>query len=125
MNKPIQPIKTDARGVLRFQGNAIVEHLLEHGQNTGCGLNELACLEFSREDREQFAQLTSYSLSGFSDLSYVSNETYETAERIAATGESEDKARIAVLEQTLANTREAIKQAVVNLFRIHPDDLCS
>lgn len=32
------------------------------------------------EDREQFAQLIGYSLSGFADLSYVSNKTYNAAD---------------------------------------------
>ncbi len=38
---------------------------------------------FSDEDREQFAQLIGYSLNGFGELSYVSEETYEAAERSA------------------------------------------
>ncbi len=42
-------------------------------------MNQLARMEFSDEDREQFAQLTGYSLSGFGDLDYVSDETYERA----------------------------------------------
>jgi len=33
--------------------------------------------DFSQEDREQFAQLIGYSLSGFGELSYVSDETCE------------------------------------------------
>jgi len=37
---------------------------------------------FPQEDREQFAQLIGYSLSGFGELDYVSDETYEVAERM-------------------------------------------
>jgi hypothetical protein len=39
----------------------------------------LACLPFSDEDREQFAQLIGYSLGGFGDLSYASDEVYNAA----------------------------------------------
>jgi hypothetical protein len=44
-------------------------------------MNTLSCIDFSQEDREQFAQLIGYSLCGFSDLSYVSDETYYKAEK--------------------------------------------
>jgi hypothetical protein len=42
-------------------------------------MNKLALMKFSDEDREQFAQLIGYSLSGFSELSYVTDKTYKTA----------------------------------------------
>ena len=74
---PIQPIFKDRDGLLRFKQNAIVRFLLEDGPND---MNRLSIMPFSQEDREQFAQLIGYSLSGFSELSYVSDETYERAE---------------------------------------------
>jgi hypothetical protein len=77
--QPLQPLELDAHGVLRFKANAIVNKLLEHGTRTGLGLNELGVMDFTQDDREQFAQLIGYSLAGFSDLSYVSDETYEKA----------------------------------------------
>ena len=77
---PIQPLKIDHEGVLRFKENKIVRFLLEDGHND---LNRLAIIPFSDEDREQFAQLIGCSLSGFGDLSYVSDKTYEQAERKA------------------------------------------
>jgi hypothetical protein len=73
---PMQPLYRDKRGVVRFRANAIVVYLLDHG---GIDLNELAMLDFTDSDREQFAQLIGYSLDGFSKLSYVSDQTYETA----------------------------------------------
>jgi hypothetical protein len=78
MNKrhPIQPLEHDENGVIRFKANAIVKHLLDAG---GIDLNQLARMEFAREDREQFAQLIGYSLSGFSGLDYVSAETLAAA----------------------------------------------
>lgn len=116
---PIQPIENDSRGTPRFKKNAIVEFLLDHG---GHDMNKLASLDFSQEDREQFAQLIGYSLSGFGELSYVSDETYNAAERMAE-GEDERDARIASLEQMLSTVREGLKVAVPAVFRIHPDDL--
>jgi hypothetical protein len=73
---PVQPLVHDARGTLRFKQNAIVLFLLEAGP---FDMNVLASMPFSIEDREQFAQLIGYSLDGFSELSYVTDETYERA----------------------------------------------
>lgn len=73
---PIQPLQLDERGTLRFKRNAIVRHLLDHG---GIDLNAIACMDFSREDREQFAQLIGYSHDGAGTLSYFSDEVWESA----------------------------------------------
>ena len=73
---PIQPIVRDSHGTVRFKENAIVRYLLDNG---GIDMNKLATLPFCQNDREQFAQLIGYSLSGFGDLSYVSDRTYERA----------------------------------------------
>ncbi len=66
-------------GVHRFEENAIVSHLLEFASKHGCDMNTLACMEFSDEDSMQFAQLIGYSVSGYGDLSYVSNKSYYRA----------------------------------------------
>ena len=42
MKNPIQPLAKDAQGTLRFKENQLVRALLDHGQETGFGLNELA-----------------------------------------------------------------------------------
>lgn len=76
MKHPIQPLEKDEHGTLRFKANAIVRYLLNSGD---IDMNHLAVLPFSQNDREQFAQLIGYSLCGFSELSYVSHETYEKA----------------------------------------------
>lgn len=73
---PLQPVVTDEQGVRRFKKNAIVVYLLDAGPND---MNKLALIPFSREDREQFAQLIGYSVSGFGELSYVSDEAYKRA----------------------------------------------
>lgn len=77
---PIQPLVIDPHGVVRFKRNEIVHYILKHG---GISLNDIAAMDFSVEDQEQFAQLIGYSIGGFSELSYVTDETYEQAERQA------------------------------------------
>lgn len=78
MKHPVQPLDLDEHGVLRFKANAIVRFLLDAGP---FDMNKLAMMNFSQEDREQFAQLIGYSLSGFGELSYVSDETYDRAQK--------------------------------------------
>jgi len=74
----MQPI-VEVNGILRFKPNRVVRYLLDHG---GIDLNRLA-FEFSgkeyNDERAQLAQLIGYSLSGFSELDYVSDEMYDAA----------------------------------------------
>lgn len=81
MNHPMQPIEYDKHGIIRFRRNKIVEYLLDNG---GIDLNHLAVQDFSDEDRMQFAQLIGYSVGGFGDLFYASDEVVGEADRIAA-----------------------------------------
>lgn len=120
MRQPIQPLEKDEHGVVRFRANKVVQYLLDNG---GLDMNDLAMVDFPREDREQFAQLIGYSHSGSGDLSYMSDAVWEAADRMYTRGESEEQARITQLEQTLQNARAAIRDAAVAIFRIHPDDL--
>lgn len=120
---PIQPTETDEHGTLRFKSNPIVQRLMTHGQKTGLSLNELARERFSNSDWEQFAQLIGYSVSGWGGLSYVSEDARSAAEAMVESGQTEDQARIAVLEEKLGEVRAALKELVPQLFRIHPDDL--
>lgn len=76
---PLQPIEIDKGGVIRFRANKIVKFLLDAGP---FDMNQLACMEFSEEDRAQFAQLIGYSVSGYGDLSYA--KRVKRADRIAA-----------------------------------------
>lgn len=112
---PIQPIGKDEHGVVRFKKNAIVCYLLDNG---GIDLNAIARLQFSREDREQFAQLIGYSVCGASDLSYVSSEVIE-----AASDGGADADRIKFLRGQLDRLREALRVPMAELFGKHPDDL--
>ena len=74
---PMQPVVRDEDGILRFKRNAIVRYLLDAGPYD---LNYLSVMPFSDEDREQFAQLIGYSLNGFSELSYASDEVVAQAD---------------------------------------------
>lgn len=121
MKHPIQPLEKK-NGVLRFKQNAIVRHLLDHGQKHGCGLNEIAGMNFSKEDHMQLAQLIGYSLRGYGELSYVDDDNYGAAQKMAE-GKSEDAARIEHLESELAALREQLRAPMARLFAIHPDDL--
>ena len=119
MKQPLQPLYM-AGTVIRFHPNAVVQHLLDHG---GLSLNDLAEVDLPREDMEQFAQLIGYSLSGFGDLSYVSDDTYEAARLSYQKECTEQEARIEYLESRLACVRKHFKELVPELFHIHPDDL--
>lgn len=116
---PIQPLELDSCGTLRFKENAIVRHLLDHG---GISLNDIARLDFSRNDREQFAQLIGYSLSGYGELGYVTDETYETARLMHESGEPEHVARTAHLSEELTAIRVALREPIARLYGKHPDD---
>lgn len=116
---PIQPLELDSRGVLRFKANAIVCHLLDHG---GIDMNKLACMDFTREDREQFAQLIGYSHSGAADLSYVSDEVWTAAMSMHESGIGEHEARANQLREQLQEAREGMAAGVAALFGKHLDD---
>ncbi len=78
---PVQPIVRAKDGVYRFKRNQIVRDLLEFAQVRGFGLNEIACREYDRNDREQLAQLIGYSVSGAGDLSYMRRSLIAAADR--------------------------------------------
>ena len=77
---PMQNIIIDKKGIARFQENAMVVYLLNNG---GIDMNNLAMLDFSDEDRMQFAQLIGYSVCGYRDLSYVTGRSGKKAAKIA------------------------------------------
>jgi len=79
----MQPIVKDEEGALRFVENRIVRVLLDESRKRGFGLNELAVRDFSQADWEQFYQLIGYSLSGYHELSNVSDESAREATEAA------------------------------------------
>jgi hypothetical protein len=80
MKRPLQPLTKDGDGTVRFQENKIVRTLLDTGK---LNVNDIERMDFSREDREQFVQLTGCSLKMFGELNYVSDEAYQEAQRAA------------------------------------------
>lgn len=75
----MQPLYIAGDGRIRFKENAIVRHLLTSAEKVGVDLNSIAMHDFSDEDRMQLAQLIGYSLGGYGELSYVSDESYDAA----------------------------------------------
>jgi hypothetical protein len=106
---PIQPIIQAENGVLRFKENKIVKFLLEHGP---FNLNDIAVMDFSKEDRQQLTQLIGYSLSGASDLDHMSSEIIDAAEEMFTTGGNEVEVRNAVLREKL----DEVKSKVLDLY---------
>ena len=121
IRNPIQPLVKGEHGVLRFKANKIVCHLLDHG---GIDMNAIARMDFTDDDRQQFAQLIGYSLSGYGELrSYVSDYAYAAAETMAEEGLSDKDARIACLEEALSTLRDSLRGPMASLFGKHPEDL--
>lgn len=122
VKNPIQPLAIDEHGILRFKENAIVRHLLDWATTRGMSLNDLAVMEFTDDDRSQFAQLIGYSLDGYGTLSYADDETYDAA-TLMAEGATEEQARIETLTEQLGSIRSGLRDPVARLFGIHPEDL--
>lgn len=120
LKHPLQPLGKAPDGVVRFKANQIVRFLLDAGP---FDMNQLAFMDFSAADREQFAQLIGYSLSGFGELSYVSDQTYTAAERMALQDEPEGLARLTALENQIKRLKSLMRPVVSALYPIHPDDL--
>lgn len=79
---PIQPVVWK-EGVIRFKQNALVNYLLDWSSRHGCNMNDLILIDFSRDDRTQFAQLIGYSVSGAGDLPYFDRTVLDAADREA------------------------------------------
>jgi len=76
---PMQPFVRDDRGVVRFKENKAVKAMLEVCRQHGFSLNEIATGGFSKDDMSQLSQLIGYSLSGFHELSHVTDATARRA----------------------------------------------
>jgi hypothetical protein len=100
--QPMQPVIKDEGGTLRFRENAVIRYIVDHAGDVvhpgapaidpGTGrpyhqgrldLGKLMTLDFPQEDREQFAQLMGYALTGYHELSYVSDESAAQANALA------------------------------------------
>ena len=115
--QPMQPVEVDGSGTHGFRENKVVTYLLDKG---GKNLNDLALVDFPKEDRDQFTQLIGYSVSGAPISPDLRNAALD---QVKPDGGDTDRARIAYLEGELARIREAFRQPVADLFCIHSDDL--
>lgn len=92
--QPMQPIVFDKHGTARFQENRIINWLFNTGQ---LSLNMIAIdapeQHFSRNDRMQLAQLLGYSVGGFADLNYSTDEAIAEADAIVARMVAEREAK--------------------------------
>ena len=129
MKHPIQPLVEDGQGVVRFKENKIVSYLLDNTytkEGKSINLNDIARMNFDREDREQFAQLIGYSYSGACDLGYMSTEVLETANKIYEEGkDNKDQKDVMIeyLQHQLHSLRNSLADTLCVLFEVHPDDL--
>jgi hypothetical protein len=115
---PIQPLSLDEHNVVRFKKNAIVDFLLEYSSARGCSLNELAAMPFSKEDRQQLAQLIGYSLSGYGELHYVDDSSYNAAELMYRKEVTETEARLEESEARLKETEAKLNKIKAKLKKI-------
>lgn len=119
MKHPIQKTykrKEDGREC--FVPNAIVEWMLKNAYTKSgekIDMNSLAMLGFDKEDRQQFAQLIGYSLSGFSELSYTDNSIIHA---VYTNSPAED-----YYEKLVKKLKKGLRKPISDLFQIHPDDL--
>jgi len=100
--QPMQEIVKGPDGRAHFRENAIVRYIVDHASDvvhpgapaidprTGTpyhqgklDLGKLRTIDFPQEDWEQFAQLMGYSISGYHELAYVSDESAAQASAIA------------------------------------------
>lgn len=98
LKHPMQPVGEDDEGVIRFKHNPLVRHLLDFATARGCSLNQLALIEATKDDHAQLAQLIGYSVSGFSELPYVTDAMYARAEALAQQVKPRRKKKLAVAE---------------------------
>lgn len=81
---PMQPFIRDDHGTVRFKANKIVDAVCDAArEGRRLDLNDIACMDFSQEDRCQFAQLIGYSLKGYHELGYVSDRHAKDATKAA------------------------------------------
>ena len=89
--EPMQPVYLDKEpgcaSLARFRSNEVIEWMLEEGRDgRHFDLNRIGArfaAERHSRDRMQLVQLIGYSISGYSELSFVSNESAARANEAA------------------------------------------
>jgi len=69
-HQPMQPVEIAADRVVRFKKNQIICDMQELCAKHGLDLNDIACREYSKDDRSQLMQLIGYSVSAYGGLSF-------------------------------------------------------
>lgn len=116
----IQPTVTDINKIVRFKENKIVTYLLD--SHPSVDMNAIARGDFTQDDRQHFAQLIGYSVSGWGGLSYVDDDTYRAVEAMME-GQTETQARISTLQREMNYIREAFREPIARIYGIAPEDL--
>lgn len=122
----MQPIEK-INDVVRFRANTLVRHLLDEASaGRKCGMNELySQVKASKEEKQQFAQLIGYSVSGYGDLSYVTDEAYAAAALKAENPEKDEKDLLLdYYRGRLRQIQEAFAGPVGWLYNVPVEDLC-
>ena len=70
----------DVNGVIRFKQNAVIGWLFKQGH---LNLNRIPVDELPLEDVEEFWQMLGYSVSGYSELSFIRPETVAEVDEAA------------------------------------------
>lgn len=117
LRNPVQPLYKDEQGVVRFKPNSIVDYLFT---NKLIDLNKIASMNFPQDDREQFWQMLGYSLSGYGNLSFVSDETYTLAATQVPTPDA--NARAEILRKDFKEFRAKAKAALEELNELIEND---
>ena len=123
MKHPMQPIVKDEHNVYRFKKNKIVSYLIDNGS---IDMNAIAALPFEQNDREQFAQLIGYSVSGYGDLNYASEESVAVAHQMCLpenNQKTEIELRNEYLNTELQKIKDAVAQAIKKCYNIDITEL--
>jgi hypothetical protein len=82
---PMQPLYLDGRGTIRFHRNGIVVKLLDTGKIDLCAIAQWTHRypEVTQDDVEQFWQLLGYSVDGYAELSFISDDSVNKANTAA------------------------------------------
>ena len=121
MKHPIQNIKEDEQGVLRFVQNDVVDLMLSMLEKHGITLNELHMKgsHIFKEDWDQFNQLIGYSVSGAPISEYIYEAAYNAHKQDISPEAALEKNSFEKLQKLKNNIRESI----ADIFEIHTDDL--
>lgn len=125
MTHPNQPTYNDVNGTLRFKANAICRWLLDEGEKYGLDLNKIATVKtFSQEDRIQFAQLIGYSVCGWGELSYVTDEAYAS---VCTQINNPDTAKLQLLadsrQDVIDEAKENVRALCKTLYGFDPEEI--